>query len=613
MSLYTKESIDRAKEAVDMAELVGARTDLRRVGTRLTGLCPFHEERTPSFSVNVEHGLYHCFGCDASGDAIRFVQETEALDFREAVELLADRYGVELQREQEDPRAEERRRRRERLLELVERATSFYERFLWDAAEAAPAREYLAERGLGEEVLRRFRVGCSPSAPDRLVKGARAFSDAELVAAGLARRGSGGPGLADRFRGRIMFPLADARGRVLGFGARALGENGGPKYLNTSENELYHKGRQLFGIDNARAAAAKAGRIVVVEGYTDVLALQQAGLTETVAIMGTALTQEQLAELSRAASSIHLALDADRSGQEAMLRAARGAEERGVELRVVALPEGADPAELVGAEGLDGFTRRLAASMSVPEFQVHRVLAGADLRSTRGRDLALEAVRPLIGATPARSAIRQELVRFASDRLDVPAEFVETGATPRQRAGSSGARSDGTRQGEGFEGQVAHSGTARHGAAGGGGHSGRAAATPSDAAAAAERAFLAMCLSQGSRGRAGLERLTDEQLSSPALRDARDHLREHFEDPLATLPEDDPVVGAVVTEVTMRAETEPSSEPALELSYLQLELRRIARELRRAVDAEDHEVQRGLWSAREAVRAEIEELMGQAV
>src|SRR5919204_2122264 len=189
MSLYTKDSIDRVKDAVDMVELVGAKTDLRRVGTRFTGLCPFHDERTPSFSVNAEHRLYHCFGCGASGDAIGFVQATEGLDFKEALEYLADRYGVELRREQEDPRAEERRRRRERLLRLVDRAASYYARVLWESGEAERARQYVSRRGLEEEVLRRFRVGYSPSAWDSLVTAAQreGFSLEELAAAGLAQ------------------------------------------------------------------------------------------------------------------------------------------------------------------------------------------------------------------------------------------------------------------------------------------------------------------------------------------------------------------------------------------------------------------------------------------
>ena len=205
---------------------------------------------------------------------------------------------MRVEREEDDPRAEQRRRRKERLHTLLDRAARFYAAYLRDAAEAKPAREYLASRGLSDEILAEFRVGYSPSAWDRMLLGARqnGFTEEELVAAGLAQRGKNG-GLYDRFRGRIMFPLADARGRVLGFGARQMGEGRGPKYLNTSENDLYHKGRQLFGIDVARKEAMRSGRFVVVEGYTDVLALHQAGIREAVAIMGTAMTQEQLAEL----------------------------------------------------------------------------------------------------------------------------------------------------------------------------------------------------------------------------------------------------------------------------------------------------------------------------
>src|SRR4051812_12788467 len=427
MSLYTKDSIERGKDAVDMVELVGARADLRRVGSRWTGLCPFHDERTPSFSVDGERGFYHCFGCGESGDSIGFVEAIEGLTFSEALESLADRYGVELKREQEDPQAEEERKRRERLLSLVERTTSYYERVLWEAPEAAHAREYLAGRGLEEEVLRTYRVGYSPSAWDKVLMAAQrdGFSREELVAAGLAQQNRNGQ-VYDRFRARIMFPLSDARGRVLGFGARALRDERGPKYLNTSENSIYHKGRQLFGIHQARAAAASAGRIVAVEGYTDVLALHQAGIKEVVAIMGTALTQEQLAELRRAAPTAYFALDADRAGQEAMLRAGRMAQERGLELLVVRLPEGRDPADLVAEDGPDAFRTLLDKALTVAEFEVRRVIEAADLATPRGRDRALEEIRPIIATVPARTATRDELVRFVADRLDVDPTYVMT-------------------------------------------------------------------------------------------------------------------------------------------------------------------------------------------
>ena len=584
MALYTQDSIERVKDAVDMVELVGARTDLRRVGARYQGLCPFHDERTPSFSVNAEHRLYHCFGCGASGDAIRFVQDTEALDFKGAVEFLAARYGVEIKHEQEDPRAEERRRRRERLRRLVDRSADFYARYLWESSEASRARDYLAARGLGEQVLREFRVGYSPKAPDRIVLAAQrdGYEVQEIAAAGLGQRGRDG-GFYDRFRGRIMFPLADARGRALGFGARAVRDDQQPKYLNTSENDLYHKGRQLFGIDRARAAAARAGRILVVEGYTDVLALHQAGITESVAIMGTALTQEQLAELSHVARTVYLALDADRSGQEAMLRAARGAEKRDLELLVVAMPEGTDPAELVSREGAQAVAQRVETAMTVPEFEIRRVLADTDLETPRGRDKALARIRPLVAATPVNSATRQELVRFVSDRLDLPIHFLMTDVASDVAA------------------PAAENGAARS-----------LVASPPDLMQKGERIFLSMCLSEPVAGRELLGRLTDDHLSSDRTRAARDWLIAHFDEPLAGLPSEDPSLAATVTEVTMLADEEPASGAVLRLKFLELELRRIERALRHAARESDFERQRALWGEREGVRAQIDELMGEA-
>jgi DNA primase len=587
MSLYTKDSIERLKDAVDMVELVGARTDLKRVGTRYTGLCPFHDERSPSFSVDAEHGLYHCFGCGEGGDAIRFVEATEALDFSEAVELLADRYRVELKREREDPREEERRRRLERLQSLVERAAAFYERFLWEASEAAKAREYLAERGFDEAILRQFRIGYSPSAWDRLLTGAQrdGFSPEELAAAGLAQRGQQG-GVYDRFRGRIMFPLADYRGRVLGFGARALRDDQRPKYLNTSENELYHKGRQLFGIDRAAANAAKRGRIVAVEGYTDVLALHQSGISESVAIMGTALTQQQLTTLAQRVGkdgTVYLALDADRAGQDAMRRAARGARDLDLELRVVEMPEGNDPAELVSAEGAEAFTRRIDGARLVPDFEARRVVAQADLGSPRGRDHALEQVRPLVGALPANSATRDDLVRFLADRLDVPFDYVTSHVANTVPQRTAAPASPGPSP----------------------------AASAPDAFETRERTFFAMCLAAGPLGFDYLKRVNEEHFSSDVGRRACAHLVSHFEDPLTDLPADDPPLMALITDVAMR---DQGVDPhMMAFQFEQLERDRVERQLRRAVRDGDEDRQRALAPERMRILDRINELMGQAV
>jgi DNA primase len=570
---------------------VGAKTDLRRLGSRWMGLCPFHDERTASFSVNAVDKLFYCFGCGAKGDAIGFVEQTEALDFREATEFLAERYGVELELEDEDPGAERRRRRRERLLALLDRTAKFYAAYLWDSSEAGPARAYLTERGFAEEVLREFRVGYSPSAWDRVSAAARrdGFDQEELMAAGLAQSGRGGSGIYDRFRGRIMFPLADARGRVLGFGARAMGEGRGPKYLNTSENELYHKGRQLFGIDQARAHAAKAGRVIVVEGYTDVLALHQAGVPEAVAIMGTALTPEQLALLSQAAPLVLLALDADRSGQEAMLRAARAAGDRGLELRVVEMPEGRDPADMLAEGDADSFFSRLERAVFVTEFEVGRVLADADLDTPAGRDRAFEEARPLITATPERTATRDQLVRLVADRLDVPVGYVTTKLSSSPEPAVAVARA-----------------AAPHSAAG------RDLASPGAASLVAERAFLAMCLASGKLGREYLGRLRPGHLSSDMGRRAAAHVLAHFDDPVDGLGDDDPALAALVTGAAMQAsEQEGHTEAVLLMSFLQLEQRRVERELRRARENGDLPRQDELAGLRQQVRRELDSVMGQ--
>jgi DNA primase len=591
-ALFTRGSVERVKDAIDMVELVGARSDLRRVGTRHVGLCPFHDERTPSFSVNAEHGLYHCFGCGASGDAISFVRETEGLDFAEAIEHLADRYGVELEREEEDPQAEEGRRRRERLMRLLDRTATFYARYLWDSGEARAARDHLAARGLDEQVLRAFRVGYAPSAWNRVLVAGQGdgYAPAEMVAAGVAQMGRRG-GYFDRFRARITFPLADARGRVLGFGARAVRDSQKPKYLNSSENELYRKGRHLFGIDRARAAAARAGRVIVVEGYTDVLALHGAGLEESVAIMGTALTPEQLTELGRAATTVLMALDADASGQEAMLRAARAAEQKGIELRVVELPKGSDPAELMAADGAPAFERLLEGALSVPEFEARRVLDAADLRTAHGRDRALELLRPLVAATPERSVVRDELVRRVTDRLEVPASYLAPGSGAN---GASPSRRPAVPDEAGAGPAV---------------RAPRTAQSPKPPDELNERAFLAMCVGHPRLGRELLEQAGEGHLSERML-PIRDHILEHLDDPLTGLPEEESAA-ALVTEIAMLAESEPSSEPILRLSFLQLELRRVKRELRAAARERDFERQRGLLEERERARDRVAELMGE--
>jgi DNA primase len=419
MALIKKSSIENVVAAADMVELVSARTQLRRVGSRWTGRCPFHEERTPSFSVNPVEKLFYCFGCSKGGDLINFVRETEGLEFADAVEWLAGRYRIELEYEETSPRAEAERRRRERLLALLEAAAIFYSRHLWETEAGKSVRDYLAERGLREEVCRRFRLGLSPGGSVLAGKArAKGYSQEEIVAAGLVnRRGN------DYFSGRLVFPLADARGRVLGFGARRLADEDPipAKYVNSPEGELFRKGTIVYGLHDARAAIAKEDRAIVVEGYTDVLALNQAGLEATVASMGTALTEAQLKELRRLTQRLYLCFDADAAGEAATLRGMELAVAAGFDVRVVALPPGVDPAEAV-----EGFEERLTSAAG---YLLHRTRLEIERAPSR-QDGFVHVREVLARAEPGPEWM--EAAREAADRLDLPPEL-QAGLAPRTR------------------------------------------------------------------------------------------------------------------------------------------------------------------------------------
>ena len=498
--------------------------------------------------------VYHCFGCGSGGDVFRFVQETEGVDFQGALELLADRYAVELEVEDEDPRTAARRRRRERLYALLERYAAYYARYLWEAAEAADARAYVAARGLDEATLRRFRVGYAASAWDHMYTRSRSagFSDEELLAAGVVQRSRERGTLYDRFRGRLTFPLADQRGRVLGFGARGLRPDQRPKYLNTAEGELYHKGRALFGADLARAEAARSKAAVVVEGYTDVLALHQAGIENAVGLMGTAMTPEQVGEVARLVGPdgvVHLALDADASGQEAMLRAAGVAEQRALRLDVVALPAGTDPAELVGEEGAEAMRARIAAAVPFARFQVERVLASADLESGAGRTTAFEALRTLLSAMPPTPE-REELQRIAASRLRLGDSLIDLLVQPPER----GASAPGPPPARGRR--------------------------ILDRADEVERTFLALCVALPDVGRDALRRVDLEaHFTSALLRRAAAHLRDHLTAPAEGLDPADYELQALVAELALRADREPATAATLEVQTRQLEVARLDREI----------------------------------
>ena len=583
MALISPESVERVKQAADIVEVVSAHTDLRRQGARYVGLCPFHDERTPSFSVDPQEKLYHCFGCGVGGDVIKFVEEKDGLNFAEAVELLADRYGVELEREQEDPRAEAKRQHRRRLEELLDRAAAFYSSYLWESEEAGKARDYLTGRGLGEEVLRTFGVGYAPSAWDKLlVRGQRAgFSVEELRGVGLVQRGRSG-GDYDRFRERIMFPIRDRRGRVLGFGGRAMRSDQGAKYVNTGETEFFHKSQILYGVDRAKAAIAKAGRAVVVEGYTDVLALHQAGMEEAVAVMGTAITGEQVAALSGMVDEVILALDADSAGQEAMLRAQSVAAGRRMRLRVAAMPAGEDPAEMMAADGgPERFRSILEKAEELVAFQVGLVLGRTDSGSPVARDQALAEVAPVL-AGMGETAGREDLVRRVAERLDLDPAMVMgrvVAATP-----ASGGREQAPPQEPAPGSRPAQ--PRRQGEL--------------TSRERRERSLLAMCIAMPNEGKEFLARLGEAHLSPMGQR-AGAWLREHPEDPASDLPHDDAELAGLIAELVIMSREEPSSHEAMELNFLLLDQRRLEAEIAAAGERGDYERRAALSRERAAL------------
>ncbi|WCB94330.1 DNA primase [Baekduia alba] len=589
MPRYADSDKEKVREAVDLLDLVSKRTELRRASPGdYKGLCPFHDERTPSFHVTPDKGMYYCFGCGAGGDAFKFVQETEGLDFVGSLESLAQRYGIELTVEDEDPAAAERRKARERLMELLERAAGFYERYLWESAEAEPARAYLRDRGFTDETLRAFRVGYAPSAWDKLMMAGRqgGYGNKEIFDAGLAVRAKGEGRIYDRFRRRIMFPLCDPRGRVLGFGARALGADQQPKYLNSPDGDIFHKGEMVYGAHLARSAAARAEEVVATEGYMDVLALHQAGMANVVCIMGTSMTDKQVGELAKLGKTVLLALDADSAGQEAMLKAAKVAAKSKLALRVVPLPKGLDPADVVQQQGAEAAKALVSTSVPFVRFQIERELERADLTQAEGKDAAIAALRPIFATLPP-SALREELLAHVADAVDLAPSLVSSWLP---MAGERPAAAPARPSGGGWSPGGSRGGRGGGGGGWGGASSGwdepaRPAAGAAGPLARAEGDFLAQCLATPDAAAEILATLDDAAFSGDAMRRVVAHVRAHLHAPQEGLPEDDKMLaGAVAKLVTKAADLAPS-RAALQGQLANIELLRLRREIDAAVSS----------------------------
>ena len=402
------EDIVAVRAATDIVAVISKYTQLRRSGQRWVGLCPFHGEKTPSFNVNQELGLYRCWGCQVRGDAITFVREIEHLDFVAAVELLAGWAGITLRYSDKDEG--EGRKRRARLVAAVEQAVEWYHQRLLSAPDASGARKYLRERGLTGEEVRAFRIGWAPDAWDELVRALK-LPDDVIRDTGLGYLNRGGR-QTDAFRGRILFPIFDANADAVGFGGRVMPGGEGPKYKNTPETTLYQKSKLLYALNWSKARIVTDDRAIVCEGYTDVIGFARAGIPAAVATCGTALTEEHVRLLRRYAKRIVLAFDADSAGQAAAERFYQWERDHDLEVSVADLPPGVDPADLAGSN-----PDRLAGAVehAVPflRFRIDRVLGGAELSTVEGRARAAEAAIEVIREHPSDGVRDQYLMEVA--------------------------------------------------------------------------------------------------------------------------------------------------------------------------------------------------------
>jgi len=427
------------RSAADIVEVISDHTTLKKAGRSWKGLCPFHNERTPSFTVDRDKGLYHCFGCGAGGDVIRFVREIDRLDFPEAVEALAGRFGVTIPRRvRHGPRDD----RRDRLYQAVADAQRFYAERLSRPGNAAA--RYLEERGVPMEMVRSLGLGHAPDAWDSLSKAlAPVYPEDLLIEAGLLQQRSEGKGAYDRFRDRLLFVLRDDRGRPVGFGGRALSPAGEPKYLNSPESPIFSKKRLLYGLFEARDAIRRRDRVVLVEGYFDHLALVRAGVVETVASMGTALTPEQSEKLRRLAPKAVVCYDGDAAGRHATLGALQLLLAQGFEARVARLPEGEDPDDLLRREGPEAVAHRIEEAPDFLTWAVEDVRPTEEGLTSAEKRERIARIQQILAAIPDR-VLRYEEYRKLSRSVAVPLEVLWEGERANRRLENTRSSSVGT-------------------------------------------------------------------------------------------------------------------------------------------------------------------------
>ena len=427
------EDVTRVRDATDLVALASEHLALKRVGSRMVGLCPFHAEKSPSFSINPDLNLFHCFGCQASGDAITFVRDVEHLDFVDAVERLAARAGITLR--YDDKAVAKDRTKKQRLSEAVAAAIAFYHALLLESADGGLARRYLRSRGFDGDAARQFQLGWSPDAWDQLSVHLQRqkFARDDIVDAGLAFVNKVNK-LQDQFRARLMFPIYDSRGEAAGFGGRALGADG-PKYKNSPETPIYQKSRLLYGLNWAKGEIVARGEVVICEGYTDVMAFALAGAPNAVATCGTALADDHFQILKNLARKVVLAYDSDAAGQGAAEKWYGWEQRYEIQLQVADLPAGRDPAD-VWQDDPQELMRAIEGAAPFLQFRLDRVLGAADLATLEGRARAAETGAAIVAQHPS-DLVRDQYVMKLAGSLDIDADRLRETVARHRREGAT--------------------------------------------------------------------------------------------------------------------------------------------------------------------------------
>jgi DNA primase len=457
VAFIPEETLREVRERTNIVELIGEQIALRKAGQSWKGLCPFHGEKTPSFTVNEARGVFHCFGCGVGGTAFDFLMRREGMTFPEAAHALARRAGVPLPADDLSPEARRAEAERQALLAVNAAAAAFFRARL--DGEGRGAREYLSSRGLSGETVEAFGLGYAPAGWENLLRhlAGQGHRPETVARAGLAVARDTGGGYYDRFRDRLMIPIADAQGRVVAFGGRAMAKDQEPKYLNSAESPVYRKGDVLYGLPQAREAIRRADQAVVVEGYFDCIALHQAGVAETVATCGTALTARHVETLKRYAKRIVTLFDGDAAGLRAAERSLELFERAEIEARVAELPRGEDPDTFVRKAGEDSLRQRIAAGKALQEALIDAKVRQHDVRTIDGKTRALRSVEPMLAGVQDRFK-RDRLIGYLVDQIGGPTENEQlvrrhlgrlvspssvVGDSPVQRPAAAGPEADG--------------------------------------------------------------------------------------------------------------------------------------------------------------------------